>query len=85
MVFEILDLIPVYPVHDAQTYADKDGRVLPDVYLVKRGTPLRTFAGIIHTDFEKFFIHGIDARTKKRLGENYEVQEGDIIKIVSAK
>jgi len=31
------------------------------------------------------FIHGIDARTKKRLGEGYILQENDLIKIVSAK
>ncbi len=85
IVFEMLDLIAVYPVHDPQSFSDKDGRILPDVYLVSRGTVLRKFAGKIHSDFEKFFIHGIDARTKKRLGENYEVQDGDIIKIASAK
>ncbi|MFX1295549.1 MAG: redox-regulated ATPase YchF [Promethearchaeota archaeon] len=84
-VFELLNMIPVYPVHDTAKLTDKDGRVLPDVYLIERGTALRTFAGKIHTDFEKYFIHGIDARTKKRLGENYEVKEDDILKIVSAK
>ncbi|MHA1275599.1 MAG: redox-regulated ATPase YchF [Candidatus Helarchaeota archaeon] len=84
-VFKLLDMIAVYPVHDPQNFSDKDGRILPDVYLVKRGTVLRKFAGKIHSDFEKFFIHGIDARTKKRLGESYEVQDGDIIKIASAK
>ncbi len=85
VVFDILDMIPVYPVFDTQTYSDKDGRVLPDVFLIPRGTSLRKFAGKIHTDFEKYFINGIDARTKKRLGESYEVQEGDIVKINSAK
>jgi hypothetical protein len=84
-VFELLNLIPVYPVYDVQTFSDKDGRVLPDVYLVNRGLPLREFAGKIHSDFEKFFIHGVDARTKKRLGESYELKESDIVKIVSAK
>ncbi|NVM27367.1 MAG: redox-regulated ATPase YchF [Candidatus Helarchaeota archaeon] len=84
VVFEILDMIPVYPVFDIQTHSDKDGRVLPDVYLVERGTQLRRFAGKIHTDFEKHFINGIDARTKKRLGENYELKEGDIVKINAA-
>lgn len=85
IVFEILNMIPVYPVFDVQSYSDKDGRVLPDVYLVPRGTTLRKFAGKIHTDFEQFFINGIDARTKKRLGESYEVKDGDIVKINSAK
>ena len=39
----------------------------------------------IHSDLAKHFIHGIDTLTKKRLGENYELQHNDIIKIVSAK
>jgi len=39
----------------------------------------------IHTDLADHFIFGIDARTKKRLGENYELKHNDVIKIVTAK
>ncbi|MFW9898150.1 MAG: YchF-related putative GTPase [Candidatus Thorarchaeota archaeon] len=84
--FDISNLIAVYPVSDINNLSDKDDNVLPDVFLVKQGTLLREFVGEkIHTDLAKHFIHGIDARTKKRLGENYELQHNDIIKIVSAK
>jgi len=83
--FNISDLIAVYPVSDITHYSDKDNNVLPDVFLVKKGTLLRDFVrDKIHSDLAKHFIHGIDARTKKRLGENYELQNNDIIKIVSA-
>lgn len=84
--FDISNLIAVYPVSDINNFSDKDNNVLPDVFLVKQGTLLREFVGEkIHSDLAKHFIHGIDARTKKRLGENYELQHNDIIKIVSAK
>ncbi|MFX1518604.1 MAG: redox-regulated ATPase YchF [Promethearchaeota archaeon] len=84
-IFELLDMIAVYPVHDTTKFADSEGRVLPDVYLVKRGTTAKEFAGKIHTDLAETFIHAVDARSGKRLGEHHELNDGDIIKIVSAK
>jgi len=84
-VFDILKMIPVFPVHDVSTLADKDGNVLPDAYLIPEGTTIRQFAGKIHTDFAKTFIHGIDARTKKRIGEDHVLKSCDVVKIVSAK
>ncbi|MHA1733845.1 MAG: redox-regulated ATPase YchF [Promethearchaeota archaeon] len=85
-VFDILDMITVYPVSDPNKLADKDGLVLPDAFLVKKGTSIKEFvARCIHTELAESFIHGIDAKTKKRLGESYEVQHGDVLKIVSAK
>ncbi len=84
--FNISNLICVYPVFDINNYTDKSNNVLPDVFLVKKGTLLRDFVRKkIHSDLAKHFIFGIDARTKKRLGENYELKHNDIIKIVSAK
>jgi len=85
-IFNILNLICVYPVNDINNYTDKNNNILPDVFLVERGTVLRDFINDhIHSDLAKHFIFGIDARTKKRLGENYELQQNDIIKVVSAK
>ncbi|NMC05959.1 MAG: redox-regulated ATPase YchF [Candidatus Lokiarchaeota archaeon] len=84
-VLEVLDYIYVYPVADQNKFTDNDGRVLPDVFLVKRNSRLIDVAGKIHTDLAKSFIHGINARDKRRLGEDYEVQPDDVIKIVSAK
>lgn len=85
-IFDLLEYIYVYPVHDQSKFTDHDERVLPDVFLVKKGTKLIQFvASKIHTDLAKHFIHGINARNKKRLGEDYELQDGDIVKIVAAK
>ncbi len=84
--FKISNLICVYPVSDVTNYLDKSNNILPDVYLVKKGTLLKDFVRKkIHSDLAKHFIFGVDARTKKRLGENYELKHNDIIKIVSAK
>lgn len=80
------NLICVYPVSDVNNYSDNNNNILPDVFLVKKGTLLKDFVRKkIHSDLAKHFIHGIDARTKRRLGENYELQHNDVVKIVSAK
>ena len=85
-VFSILNQICVYPISDINKFSDNKGNILPDAFLVKKGTLLRDFVrDKIHTDLANHFIFGIDARTKRRLGENYELKHNDIIKIVTAK
>ena len=85
-IFEIAQHIAVYPVSDVNTLSDNDGNILPDVFLVKKGTHLRNFVrDKIHSDLAKHFIFGMDAKTKKKLGENYELQHNDVVKITSAK
>jgi ribosome-binding ATPase YchF (GTP1/OBG family) len=83
--FQLMDSIPVYPVEDAERLTDHEGRVLPDCYLVPRGTTARQFAGLIHTELGESFIYAVDARTKKRLGEDHVLQDNDVIQIVAAK
>ena len=82
IVFDILKMIVVYPVADANKLSDKEGNVLPDAFLVKKGTKLREFAYKIHTDMGKKFICGIDARSKKRLSADYELKDKDVVEIV---
>ncbi|MFX1319044.1 MAG: redox-regulated ATPase YchF [Promethearchaeota archaeon] len=84
VVFDVLQLIPVYPVEDAGKLSDHDGNVLPDVYLVPKGTTARQLAYKIHTELGDTFIHALDARTKKRVAENYELQANDVVRIVAA-
>ncbi|MHA1637769.1 MAG: redox-regulated ATPase YchF [Candidatus Thorarchaeota archaeon] len=84
-VFEFLDMITIYPVHDANALTDSDGNVLPDVFLVPAGTTAKEFAGVIHTDLMESFIHAIDARTKMRISDKHVLKDRDVIKIVSAK
>ncbi len=83
--FELLNMITVYPVEDANRYTDHHGNVLPDVYLVPKGTTARELAYMIHTDLGKSFLYAIDAKSKRRVGEDYVLQDNDVIKIVAAK
>ena len=83
--FQLLDSILVYPVEDAEKLTDHSGRVLPDCYLVPRGTTARRFASLIHTELEESFIYAVDARTKRRLGDDHALQNNDVIQIVAAK
>ncbi len=83
-VFELLDMIVVYPVEDANKFTDGRGRVLPDAYLVPRGTTARQLAYMIHTDLGRTFLYAVNAKTKQRVGEDYVLQDNDVIKIVAA-
>ena len=84
-VFELLDYIPVYPVADSKNFSDKDGNVLPDVFLVQRGTTLKEFAFMIHTDIGNKFISGLDSRTKRKLSATYQLKKLDVVEIVHSK
>jgi ribosome-binding ATPase YchF (GTP1/OBG family) len=83
--YSLLDMITVYPVEDADKLTNHRGQVLPDCFLVPRGTTAKQFAGLIHTELAEGFIHAVDARSKRRLGDIYILQDNDIIQIVSAK
>jgi ribosome-binding ATPase YchF (GTP1/OBG family) len=81
---DLLQMIVVYPVEDANRYTDSKGRILPDAYLVPKGTTARQLAYMIHTDLGKTFLYAINAKTKMRVGEDYILQDNDVIKIVAA-
>ena len=83
--FKLLNMITVYPVEDLEHLADHNGRVLPDAYLVPYGTTARQLAYIIHTELGEGFIYAIEAREKKRVGEDYTLKDRDVISIISAK
>lgn len=83
--FKLLNMITVYPVEDLEHLSDHNGRVLPDAYLVPNGTTARLFAFTIHTELGESFLYAIDARNKKRIGEDAILKDRDVISIVSAK
>ena len=82
-VLEKLDLIAVYPVEDETHFTDSQGHVLPDAYLVPRESTALDLAYKVHTDIGDSFIRAIDCRSKRIIGKDYELQDGDIIKIVA--
>jgi len=81
----IANQICVYPVSDINSFSDNKENILPDAFLVKKGMRLKDFVrDKIHSDLAEKFMFGIDAKTKKRLGENYELQDKDVVKIVTS-
>jgi len=83
-VFELLDMIVVYPVEDENHYCDKKGQILPDAFLMKKGSTPHDLAFQVHTDIGKGFLYAVDARTKMRVKESHLLKDGDIIRIMSA-
>jgi len=82
-VFELLGYIAVFPVDSANKLADSKGKILPDCFLLPKGSTALDFAYSLHTDLGKNFIKAIDARTKKILGKDYKLRHRDILEIVT--
>ncbi len=82
-VFNLLDLIVVYPVEDEHKLTDKDGRVLPDAYLMKKDSTAKDLAYKVHTELGENFIRAVDAKTKRVVGHNHPLKNCDVIKIVA--
>lgn len=83
--FKLLNMITVYPVEDLEHLSDHNGRVLPDTYLIPQGTTARQFAYVIHSELGDNFVYAVDARDKRRIGEDAILKDRDVISIVSAK
>jgi ribosome-binding ATPase YchF (GTP1/OBG family) len=82
-IFNVLNMITVYPVEDANKLTDSKGNILPDAYLVPRGTTASELAYMVHTDLGKGFLYAVLAKDKRRVGSDYVLNDGDIVKIVS--
>ncbi len=80
LVFDKLELITAYPVEDASKWTDSKGQILPDAYLLPKGSTPKDLAYKIHTDIGEKYLHAIDAKTNRKIG-NKPLQNGDVIKI----
>ncbi|MBI4360180.1 redox-regulated ATPase YchF [Candidatus Micrarchaeota archaeon] len=85
VVFDVLNQIVVFPVEDETHYANHFGKILPDAFLLKKGSTPMDLAEKVHSDLKKGFLYAVDAKTKRRLGKDSELQDGAVVKIVSAK
>ena len=83
IVQDILDLITVYPVYDEGTWSDRNGNILPDAFLLKKGSTPLDLAFMVHSEIGEGFIRAIDCKTKMVIGKDHVLREGDVIRIVS--
>jgi len=81
-VFDLLNYIAIFPA-SANKLGDSKGNILPDCFLLPRGSTALDFAFFLHTDFGNNFIKAIDAKTKRALGKAYELKHRDALEIVT--
>ena len=82
-VFEGCESLESINVEDENKYTDHFGRVLPDAFLVPRGSTARDLAYKVHTELGEKFIRAVNAKTKRTVGSDYILQDGDVIRIVA--
>jgi len=82
-VYDLLDHITAYPVQDATHWTDGQGNVLPDAFLLPSGSTPTDLAYAVHSDIGDGYLHAVDARKDMRISDEQELEEGDVIKIVS--
>ncbi len=81
---DVLKLITVYSVPSA-SLKDARGNILPDAYLLKEGATPLDLAFAVHTDIGKKFIRAVDIKTRRTIGKEHQLKDGDVIEIISGK
>ncbi|MHB9285756.1 redox-regulated ATPase YchF [Halobacteriales archaeon Cl-PHB] len=82
--YDVLDHLTAYPVQNETRWTDGQGNVLPDAHLLPRGSTPLDLAYAVHSDIGEGYVHAVDARSNRRISDDQELEEGDVIKIVSA-
>jgi ribosome-binding ATPase YchF (GTP1/OBG family) len=82
-VYDLLDMVTAYPVQDQSKWTDAKGNVLPDAFLLENGSTPVDLAYAVHSDIGDGYLHAVNAKTNREVGEEYELEEGDVVKIVS--
>ena len=83
VLFDELQRIVVYPVQDESQWTDGDGNVLPDALVVQDGIQAKQVAYKVHSDLGDGFIKGVDGRTRRIVGAEHELSDGDVLRIHS--
>jgi ribosome-binding ATPase YchF (GTP1/OBG family) len=82
-VYELLDHFTVYPVQNETHWTDGQDNVLPDAFLLPQDSTPKDLAYAVHSDIGDGYLHAVDARKDMRISDDTELEEGDVIKIVS--
>ena len=83
-VFKLLKMNSIYPVTNDKTLADKKGRILPDLILLKDGATVKDLAREIHTDLTKGLLYAKDLRYNLRLPVDYQLRDRDVVSLINA-
>jgi ribosome-binding ATPase YchF (GTP1/OBG family) len=81
-VFELLEYVHIFP-GGVNKLGDKDGNILPDCFLLEKGSTAIDFAYKLHTDIGDNFIKAVDVKTKRTIGRDHVLKPGDVIEILN--
>ena len=81
-VFDLLEYISIFPA--GSKLADSKGNILPDCFLLPKGSTALDFAYHLHTDIGDKFIKAIDVRTKQPVGKDHALKHRDGIEIMTS-
>ena len=82
-VYDLLEYFTAYPVQNESKWTDGQGNVLPDAFLLPQDSTPLDLAYAVHSDIGDGYVHAVDAREDRRISDETELEEGDVIKIVS--
>jgi len=82
-VYDLLEHLTAYPVQNETKWTDGQGNVLPDAFLLPEGSTPTDLAAAVHSDIAEGYLHAVNGKTKRRISDDYELADGDVIKIVS--
>lgn len=83
-VFQLLKYKAIYP-GGVTKLQDREGRILPDCFLLPEKATALDFAYRLHTDFGDNFIKAINVKTKMPVGRDHVLEDGDVIEIMAKK
>lgn len=82
IVFDLLGCVAIYPA--GSKLADNKGNILPDCFLMPAHSTALDFAYRLHSDIGRDFVKAIDIRTKKAVGKDYILKNGDGLEILTS-
>ena len=83
-VFDELKYIVVFP-GGMKKLGDSKGNILPDAWLFPQNATVTDFARHIHEDFVKNFVTAYDVKTKRPIGKEHVLKDGDVVELVCGK
>ncbi len=83
--FDMARYKAIFPVENETKLSDKDGRILPDVFLLPEDAEVRDIAAAVHTEIAEKAIAGLDVRNRVRISLSYCPKHRDIIRILTRR
>ncbi len=80
-VLDVLGYVAIYPA--SLKLEDSKGNVLPDCFLMPPGSTALDFAYRLHTDIGNGFVKALDLKTKKAVGKDHVLKNGDGLEILT--